>query len=78
MNIHGRAKCNIGGHSDGKRRIITAKLFLYPMKSEGDEVNDGDILINISNQQVEQPEQREKGKKSNFWEQMSGPNTLTN
>ena len=63
MNIPGRAKCNIGGHSDGKRRIITAKLFLYPMKSEGDEVNDGDILINISNQQVEQPEQREKGKK---------------
>ena len=78
MNIPGWAKCNIGGHPDGKRRIITAKLFLYPMKSEGDEVNDGDILINISNQQVEQAEQREKRIKSSFWEQISGPNTLTN
>ena len=47
------------------------------MKSEGDEVNDGDILINISNQQVEQAVQREQGK-INFWEQMSVPNTLTN
>ena len=47
------------------------------MKSEGDEVNDGDILINISNQQVEQAVQREQGK-SNFWEQIGFPNTLTN
>ena len=77
MNIPGRAKCNIGVHSGGKRKIITAKLFLYPMKSEGDEVNDGDILINISNQQVEQAVQREQGK-SNFWEQIGVPNTLTN
>ena len=77
MNIPGRAKCNIGGHSGGKRKIITAKLILYSMKSEGDEVNDGDILINISNQQVEQAVQREQGK-SNFWEQIGVPNTLTN